>query len=197
MAESSASDVVVVAPIGALGIWRRKRPERSLVRAARRGAPDAAEELARRHWGEAVHAAYLIVRDPGTAEDVAQESIVAALRNLNSFDGTRAFRPWLHRIVVNRAIDAVRARDRRRETGLEAAEIASCGSAPGSDALRIQEMLTTLDPETRAIVVLRYLLDYRSQEVAGILGLSASAVRTRLHRAMAQLRQELDGEEDR
>jgi RNA polymerase sigma-70 factor, ECF subfamily len=197
MAEPSASEFAARPPIGLLRTWRQRRPERALVRAARRGDPDAAEELARRHWPEAVHAAYLITGDPATAEDVAQASIVAALQSLDSFDLRRAFRPWFHRIVANRAIDALRARDRRREVDVEAAEVISASAPNDARVLGIADMRKTLDPPTRAIVVLRCLLDYRSQEIAEMLGLNAGAVRTRLHRALNELRSQVGDEEDR
>ena len=66
--------------------------------------------LFRRHWPMANRAAYLVVRDAGAAEDIAQEAFLSAVRSLDRFDRRRPFGPWLHRIVVNRAIDWSRAR---------------------------------------------------------------------------------------
>ena len=98
----------------------RRRDERALVRSAQGGSSAAFEELFRLHWGRAHRAAYLVVHDAAAAEDIAQESFLAAVRNLDRFDRRRPFGPWLHRIVVNRAIDHARARALRAETGLAA-----------------------------------------------------------------------------
>jgi RNA polymerase sigma-70 factor, ECF subfamily len=86
------------------------REERAFVRAAQRGSAPGIEALFRLHWPRAYRAAYLVVHDSGAAEDIAQESFLAAVRNLDRFDRRRPFGPWLHRIVVNRAIDWTRAR---------------------------------------------------------------------------------------
>ena len=120
------------------GIRRRLRrassTERALVRAAQGGSAEAMEELFRRHWPRAHRAAWLVVHDAAAAEDVAQEAFLAAVRSLDRFDRRRPFGPWLHRIVVNRAIDHARARDVRREVPADAvaeAVASSAGSGSG------------------------------------------------------------------
>src|ERR671933_3011353 len=95
--------------------------ERRWVRDAQRGSARALEALVRRHWPGAYRAAYLVVHDAAAAEDIAQEAFLAAVRALDRFDRGRPFAPWLHRIVVNRAIDWSRARALRRELGAYAA----------------------------------------------------------------------------
>jgi RNA polymerase sigma-70 factor, ECF subfamily len=96
--------------------------ERSLVRAAQRGSPDAIEALVRANWDAAHRAAFLIVHDAGAAEDICQEAMLAAVRAIDGFDRRRPFRPWLHRIVVNRALDWLRAQRRRAEVAAEPIE---------------------------------------------------------------------------
>src|SRR5256884_1265289 len=92
------------------------RHERSRLRAARAGSVSDFEALFRAYWPRAHRAAYLVVHDSAAAEDIAQEAFLAAIRALDRFDRSRPFGPWLHRIVVNRAIDWARARALRRET---------------------------------------------------------------------------------
>ena len=87
------------------------------MRGAQAGSVSDFEALFRAHWPRAYRAAYLVVHDAGAAEDLAQEAFLAAVRALDRFDSGRPFGPWLHRIVVNRAIDWVRARALRREVG--------------------------------------------------------------------------------
>ena len=111
--------------------------ESALVREAQRGSTEALEELFRRHWRRAHRAAYLVVGDPAAAEDIAQESFLAAIRALDRFDRRRPFGPWLHRITVNRAIDFARARAARGESALgrPARGRGAGGRAPLSDEL--------------------------------------------------------------
>src|SRR3954467_2108346 len=150
------------------GVRRARRPasEAALVRAAQRGSSAAMEELFRRHWPRAHRAALLVVHDAAAAEDVAQEAFLSAVRSLHRFDRRRPFGPWLHRIVVNRAIDHVRAREVRREVPAEAvrepASVASGGSLSSGDVL---DALAALPPEQRAVVVLRHLLGSPPGEV--------------------------------
>jgi RNA polymerase sigma-70 factor, ECF subfamily len=104
--------------------------ERRLVRDAQKGSAEALEVLFRRHWAGAYRAAWMVMRDAGAAEDVAQEAFIAAVRALDRFDRRRRFAPWLHRIVVNRAVDAARSRAFRREVDAAAAEDAAADPAP-------------------------------------------------------------------
>ena len=75
------------------------------MREVQRGSTAALEELFRREWPRAYRAAYLVVHDAAAAEDIAQEAFLAAVRAIDRFDRRRPFGPWMHRIVVNRAID--------------------------------------------------------------------------------------------
>src|ERR671935_1496010 len=94
--------------------------ERAWIRGAQDGSTSAMEALFRHHWPRAYRAAYLVVHDSAAAEDIAQEAFLAAVRNLDRFDRRRPFGPWLHRIVVNRAIDWARMRALRPEAGGDA-----------------------------------------------------------------------------
>src|SRR4029079_2802295 len=105
------------------------RDERARIRGAQGGSASDFEALFRRHWPGAYRAAYLVVRDAAAAEDIAQEAFLAAIRNLDRFDRRRPFAPWLHRIVVNRAIDYARARTLRAETDLQPS-LAAPAAAP-------------------------------------------------------------------
>src|SRR5688572_22256969 len=152
------------------------RDERASVRAAQRGSASGIEALFRLHWPRAYRAAFLVVQDGAAAEDIAQEAFLAAVRNLDRFDRRRPFGPWLHRIVVNRAIDWARARALRRETAEprfgewdeDTEDNVLAGNPIPED---IAGGLRSLSPEHRAVVVLRYLLDYTPGEIAEFLDL--------------------------
>ena len=163
-------------------------PERAWVRGAQGGDASSLEALFRHHWPAAYRAAYLVVHDAGAAEDIAQEAFLAAVRNLDRFDARRPFGPWLHRIVVNRAIDWTRARRLRGEVELgdHYASPAEPELADGALA-RIAE----LPPEHRAVIVLRYLLDYTPGEIAELLELPRGTVNSRLRRGLDNLKDRL------
>src|SRR4051794_2643336 len=108
-----------------------ERDDRAWVRGAQRGSAADIEALFRHHWPRAYRAAYLVVHDAAAAEDIAQEAFLAAVRALDRFDRGRPFGPWLHRIVVNRAIDWSRARALRAEA--ELTEHAAPAAAPEVD----------------------------------------------------------------
>ena len=164
----------------------RPRDERSWIRGAREGSVRDVEALFRTYWPKSFRAAYLVVGDAAAAEDIAQEAFLAALRNLERFDRRRPFGPWLHRIVVNRAIDWARARALRAEVGEAAlAAVAAPAEPPPPDDLvrRIAE----LPPEHRAVIVLRHLLDYTPGEIAELLDLPRGTVNSRLRRGLDRL----------
>jgi RNA polymerase sigma-70 factor, ECF subfamily len=175
------------------------RDERALVRAAQAGSVADLEALFRDHWGRSYRAAYLVVHDAAAAEDVAQEAFLAAVRNLDRFDPGRPFGPWLHRIVVNRAIDWSRARALRREVGagetIEAAAAPESGApaAPLSDD--VVAALATLSPDHRAVIVLRYVLEYSPGEIARMLEVPRGTVNSRLRRGLDALQGLVDVEE--
>ena len=171
--------------------------EAALVRAAQRGSEEAVEELFARHWGAAHRAALLVTGDRAAAEDIAQEAFLAALRALPRFDLRRPLRPWLHRIVVNRAIDWSRARTHRQEVGAYAAPEAAAGDAGDLRVLRedVAAALLTLGPEQRAVIVLRYVLDFTPGEIAAALDLPRGTVNSRLRRGLDALGELVSKEE--
>jgi RNA polymerase sigma-70 factor (ECF subfamily) len=165
------------------------RDERAWVRGARAGSASDLEALFRAHWPRAYRAAYLVTHDAAAAEDIAQEAFLAAIRGLDRFDRRRPFGPWLHRIAVNRAIDWARARRLRGEVELvEAAAESDPPEAPGGETLGA---LARLAPEQRAVIVMRYLLEYTPGEIAEALDLPRGTVNSRLRRGLDALGEEL------
>jgi RNA polymerase sigma-70 factor, ECF subfamily len=160
--------------------------ERAWIRGARNGSVDDLERLFRAHWPRAHRAALLVTGDAAAAEDIAQEAFLAAVRNLDRFDRRRPFAPWLHRIVVNRSIDWTRARRLRAEVELGDQVAAPPASAPDGDTFR---RIDELVPEQRAVVVLRYVLEYTPGEIADLLGLPRGTVNSRLRRGLDRLKE--------
>lgn len=172
------------------------RSDAVLIGAARRGSEAALAVLFHRHWAAAERAAYLVCQDRDGAEDIAQEAFLAAVRSLERFDRRRPFRPWLHRIVVNRAIDFTRMRAARHET--------STATVPEPQHRQTDEpdhdviaALADLDPNHRAVIVMRYLLDLSPGEIARALELPRGTVNSRLRRGLDALGDCLDREQER
>ena len=165
------------------------RGERAWVRGAQAGSASDLEALFRAHWPRAFRAAYLVTHDAAAAEDIAQEAFLAALRSLHRFDRRRPFGPWLHRIVVNRAIDWTRARQLRGEVELDE-RAASVDVTDPSDADRLAAAIAALPAEQRAVIVLRHLLEYTPGEIAELLGLPRGTVNSRLRRGLDALKEQ-------
>jgi RNA polymerase sigma-70 factor (ECF subfamily) len=174
------------------------RDERAWVRGAQAGSASDLEALFRNHWPRAYRAAYLVVHDAAAAEDIAQEAFLAAVRALDTFDRRRPFGPWLHRIVVNRAIDWVRARTLRREVGDDdtVAALPAAEGNPGQPLSgHVVAALASLSPEHRAVIVLRYLLEYTPGEIAVLLEVPRGTVNSRLRRGLDALVEQVSVEE--
>lgn len=168
--------------------------EAALVARARAGDVAAWEALARRHQEPVFRLAYLILGDPDDAEDVAQEALIRAYYGLGRFDAARPLRPWLLRIAANLA------RNRRRSLGrylgalqrFFQSEVADrAAAAPGLDrqeANRLRQAVGRLRPAAQDIVYLRYFLELSEAEAAEALSIPRGTAKSRLHRALADLR---------
>jgi RNA polymerase sigma-70 factor, ECF subfamily len=169
--------------------WRQppgQRLERKLVREAQGGSGEAFARLYSAHWPAAHRAAYLVVRDSAAAEDVAQDAFLAAVDAIERFDRRRPFAPWLHRIVINRAIDWSRREALRRRVA-DPEELPEDEAPDAAVGEEMMEALAQLPYEQRAVVVLRYLLDYTPGEIAEMLELPRGTVNSRLRRALDRL----------
>jgi RNA polymerase sigma-70 factor, ECF subfamily len=164
--------------------------EAELVRAAQAGSKEAFEGLFALHWARAYRAAWLVVHDAAAAEDIAQEAFIAALRALDRFDRRRPFGPWLSKIVVNRAIDHARARRLRAVPTPGVAAAAPPSPEGWSDEL--MAALSRLPVEQRAVVVMRYALEFTPGEIAKALGMPRGTVNSRLRRGLDHLGRLLD-----
>jgi RNA polymerase sigma-70 factor (ECF subfamily) len=133
-----------------------------------------------------------IVRDPTLAADVTQDAYVAAYRQRDRFRGEAPSRVWLHRIVVNEALTALR---RKRPTG-QVTEVALASAPDHAEAttsqLALLQALDALPDRHRAAVVLRYYHDYDYTTIAQILETSSTNVGAMLSRALDRLKVALE-----
>ena len=165
-----------------------------LVARAKRGSSKAAEALIDRHWERAWYAAYALTGNRADADEVTQDAFERAFRSVRKFDGRSAFATWLHRIVVNRALDVVR-RERRDAPVAQATQCYLLDEPARDDEL--VEAIAGLGRDRRTVVVLRYWLDLSPHEIAEVLDLPVGTVHSRLARALAELRSHLEVEDAR
>ena len=175
-------------------------------------------ELTEPHRRELHVHCYRILGSVQDAEDMVQETLLAAWRALETFEGRASLRSWLYRIATNRCLNALRASSRRprevpamadpleptRHTEpvwlepypdvlLEGIPDHSAGPAARYDARESIELafivsLQGLPPQQRAVLVLRDVLGFRTAEIAGMLDTGEIAVKGALQRARATLR---------
>lgn len=142
-------------------------------------------------------AAYLVVRDRAQAEDVVQEGLLAAWRELPGLRDAERFDAWIRRIVMRRAIDeARRARNRPALSLLEQDGGATYGEAElvvTRDALA--RAFARLSAEHRAVLVLRHYLDLTVPEIAATLALPVGTAKSRLHHASEAMRAALEADD--
>ena len=172
----------------ALGALRAQSTDQSdsdgLARDARQGDRNAFEKLVRRYQRRVFALAYQHLRDPDEAQDLAQEVFVRLYRNLERYDPERPFEPWFWRLAGNVAASY---RRRRRATA-ELLDVAAAEVPGREDAMPLEQALADLNEDLRLPVLLHYYLDLPLDEIADAMGLSLSAVKSRLHRARAILR---------
>ena len=166
---------------------------------ANRGDGDAYRELLT-EIGDVIHG-YLHKRfgDPGFVEECVQESLLAVHRARHSFDPRRSFRAWLFAIVRHKAIDLLRKRGTRERFEVLDSEALEAGPSHSDLEARISaaQLLNQLDPEQREAIILTKLRGVSLSDASGQLGVSLSAVKSRVSRGIRRLRSLLDEELER
>jgi RNA polymerase sigma factor (sigma-70 family) len=182
-------------------------PDIYLVAAAKDGDHQAYAELCRRHSKQVLRTILRITHDVADAEDMLQETLLKAYVHIGRFEGRSAFSTWLNRIAINSALMLSRKKRSHYVYSLE-------GGVDGED-LKLPEPAETahnpeescilnsledecvrairnLSPTLRVVVQIRYREDASVAQIAEILGISESAVKSRLLRARSKIRAHLE-----
>jgi RNA polymerase sigma-70 factor (ECF subfamily) len=181
--------------------------ERALVDGLKRRDTASYEQLVREHGGAMLAVACRYLRGQDDARDVVQEALLSAFRGIASFSADAKLSTWLHRIVVNCALMRLRTRRRRPEESLDdllpafdehgafADAVGGWDDSTAETLLQRRELQRTvrrcidrLPDSHRSLLMLRDIDELDTDETAALLGLTVSAVKSRLHRARQALR---------
>lgn len=163
--------------------------DRALVSRALEGDTGAFEALVTRHQRALYTVACRMLGNRDEARDAVQGALVKAYEHLGSFDPRHRFFSWIYRIVVNECLNLLRARRpvddlsptlAARDTPFEVA-------ANGERARQVQEALSSLTPEARAVIVMRHFGELSYQEIAAALSVPSKTVKSRLYAARQRL----------
>ena len=179
--------------------------DRALVEAARTD-PAQFDALYRKYVAQVYSYAYYELRDHHEAEDATERTFMAALANVRRFEeratpadgsGASTFRVWLFQIARNAVAERRRRVQRRPEAPLEAAEAMTATTDLEDDAARRDDVaaamraIDRLPGDRRRAVILRFVEEMSTSEIAGVLGRSDGAVRVLIHRALRSLARDL------
>ena len=186
-------------------------PDADVVLLAQQGRDAAFRELLRRYERPVFSLVFRMVRDRDTAEDLAQESFIKVLNNIDRYRPEFKFSSWLFKIANNVAIDHLRKRtidtvslegSRYATTTAEAESTAIPVASKDQSALEemesrelggaIEQAVAALRPEYRACILLRHVEDRSYEEIAATLDLPLGTVKTYIHRARHELRKALE-----
>jgi RNA polymerase sigma-70 factor, ECF subfamily len=179
--------------------------DQALLTALRAGHEWAFETMVRLYGGRLLAVARRFTRNDEDAQDVLQSAYLSAFRALNDFEAACQLSTWLHRIVVNTALMKLRSRRRKPEESIDAllpafqedghhVEQFSDWSTPADQLMErnetratVRECIERLPENYRVVLKLRDIEELSTQEVAGMLAMTPTAVKVRLHRARQAL----------
>ena len=178
--------------------------EQQIIESAKNGDRKAMSDLVKAYEKTVYNFAFKICREPGKAENIMQETFFSMIKSLHQFDGKSKLSTWLYRIVANHCL--MEARKKKYESvsidnddGLYDNSYAAGWDSIPSNMVENEELKHILDnviqklsPDYRIVFLLRDVEGLSTEETGNITGLSVPAVKSRLHRARAFLRKELN-----
>ena len=178
--------------------------EDAWIKAAREGDTAAFGNLVKAYQTPIYNLACRMLGNRSEAEEAAQEAFVRAYNHLDSYDPERPFSSWLFSITSHYCIDRLRRRRidwlPLKEEIAEPVRLASASPDPETVVTQrdreawIQELMKALSPVDRAALTLHYWYDCPYKEIADVLDLTVSAVKSRLYRARRALAEQMEGD---
>ncbi len=180
--------------------------ELKLIELAQSGDRKALTELVKLYEQTVYNFSFKICRNKDRAENTMQETFLSMVKNLNQFSGQSKLSTWLYRVVSNHCLMMARTQNKHEfasfedeDASIEEKEIADRKVSPDkvteNNELKIMldAAIQKLPAEYRIVFLLRDVEELSTEETAKIVELSVPAVKSRLHRARAFLRNELNG----
>lgn len=169
--------------------------ERKLIKKIKKGNQQAFRTLYDSYVDYALRTAYAITRNNSDAADIVQETFIKVYRNIDSFDLKRPFKPWFYRILINESRRFLKKRSRAGVTASSDELLdylhQSQFEVKSYDDLGIA--LENLPERTRTLLILKYLNAFTEKEIAEMLEMNVSTVKSRLYKARNDLRACLGG----
>lgn len=185
-------------------VMTANKTDEQLVEIAVKENPDAFGEIVKR-WERKIFAlCFGILRNDDQARDAAQETFIAAYKNLPNFRGEAKVSSWLHRIAVNQCLTKQRRTKLRGENSLDSAEFTepenffSGSSAPNSEYEKAEKLtlirraVDALPPDLKEVIVLKEFQEMTFQEISDKLNVPLSTIKSRVYTALKQLRLKLE-----
>ena len=186
-----------------------ERDDAALVAASKQGDQDAFALLVQRHQHRIFNLVFRILQQYDEANEVTQETFLAAWQGLPSFRGEAQFSTWLYRIAYNCSQKQleVRRRDRVLQEAIQAEQAMQANESMTEHVVSaidaherqvfIREQLSTLPTKYRLVLVLRHLQEKTYEEMAEILSMPIGTIKTHLFRARNMLKERLQGSEQK
>ncbi|BCB04229.1 DNA-directed RNA polymerase sigma-70 factor [Bacillus sp. KH172YL63] len=170
--------------------------EEKKVRRAKKGDDKAFQELIEEEKNKLYRMAYIYVKNEDDALDIVQDTIYKAFISIKKLKEPRYFSTWLTRILIHSALDYMKKKNK-------VVPFEDMGDFPNSQHIRVEdeldlgEAIERLDPHYKTAIILRYYHDLPIKEIAALLKCPQGTVKTRIHRAIQQLKTDLErGESD-
>jgi len=175
---------------------------RLITRIQRRSDPAAADALVRKYYDEIFTYVHRQLTDKHAAMDVTQEVFISMLTSLGSYDSRKAgFRTWLYRIATNKLVDYYRSRATHTKHVLETEELEPADERDFTRQIEAEDLLEKvkqyvngLDADTQRIFRLRFFSQRTLAEIADLLTMPESSVKSKYYRLLRRLKEEFGGD---
>lgn len=134
--------------------------------------------------------AYTYVKNSEDALDIVHDAIVRALQSYGSLRNPEYAQTWFYRILINESISFLRKN--RKTISLEEVPAPGAPDAPGDDYMDLYAAVDKLSPDMKTVVILRFFEDMKLDEIARITSANLSTVKSRLYRALKQLKLDME-----
>jgi RNA polymerase sigma-70 factor (ECF subfamily) len=166
-------------------------PHWAILERAVAGDESAFARIVAAHHSDMARIAFFVCGDLDVAEEAEQAAWAVAYHRLRDLRDPERLRPWLMSVAANEARQIARSRRRRTVRELAIADPTRPRDVDHAAMIDLADAVGRLDAKDRAIVGLRFIGGFESAEIGRALGMTASAVRVRLHRCLKQLRKDL------